>query len=114
LIHVRQGLVDLVVDFGVVLMHINPIDGAQFERLVLGVQDDIHHGTHLRRYYVIRRNESDRFLQPLLEGRLGSLDARLDHIASHQLQTLFQVLTELCVRPVEVSDERLQSVQFPK
>jgi hypothetical protein len=42
------------------------------------------------------------------------LNARLDHITGHEFEALLQVLAEFGVRPVQVPDERLQSVQLPE
>ena len=42
------------------------------------------------------------------------LDARFDHIAGHELQSLFEVSSEFGIGPVQIADERLQSVQFPE
>lgn len=104
----------MVVDFCVVLMHIDPIHGAEFQRLIFGVQDHIDHRTHLGRDDIVGGDERDGLLQPLLISRFRSLDARLDHVASHQLQALFQMLPELGVWPMKIPNERLESVQFPE
>ena len=48
-----------------------------------------------------------------LKGSLP-LNARLDHITGHEFEPLLQVLAELCIRPVQVPNERLQSVQLPE
>ena len=42
------------------------------------------------------------------------LYARLDHITCHQLEPLVEVLAELWVRPVQVTDEGLQRLQLPE
>ena len=51
--------------------HINSIDGAQLERLVLGVQDDVDHGAHVGRHDVVGGDEADALLQPLLVRLVG-------------------------------------------
>ena len=42
------------------------------------------------------------------------LYAWLDHVACHELEPLVQMLGELRVRPVEIPDEGLKSVQLPE
>lgn len=94
--------------------HVDPVNCAQFETLILGIQNNINHGTHFRRYDVVRRTERRTLLQPLLESRLGFLDRSLEHVAGHELESLLQMDPELLVGPVETADEGLQSVQLPK
>jgi len=42
------------------------------------------------------------------------LNARFNHITGHQLEPLVEVLAKLRVRPVEVPDEGLKSIQLPE
>ena len=42
------------------------------------------------------------------------LNAGLDHITRHKFQPLVEMEAELRVRPVQVSDEGLESVQLPE
>lgn len=41
-------------------------------------------------------------------------DAGLDHVTGHELEPGLQVFAELFFWPVEVSNERLQSIQLPE
>lgn len=85
--------------------HINAIYRAQLKALILGVQNDVYHAAHFRRYYVISADKCDALLEPLLIGGLGALYTGLDHIAGHQLEPLLQMLTKFGVRPVQIPDE---------
>lgn len=82
--------------------------------MILGVQDDVDHGADLCGQDVLRRVQKDAFLQMILEGRIRPLDTRLDHITGHKLKALVQMLGEFRVRPMQVPDEGLQSVQLPE
>ena len=64
--------------------HVDAIDGAQFETLIFRVEYYVYHRAHFRRYDVIGGDKSYSFLQPLLKRRVRSLNASLDHVASHQ------------------------------
>lgn len=94
--------------------HINSIDWTELERLVLRVQYHIDHCAHLGTDDVVRRYEGHRLLQPLLEGLFSSLKAWFNHITGHELQALFEVLSELSVRPMQVANKGLKCVQFPE
>lgn len=87
--------------------HVHAIDGAELERLILGVQDHVDHGADLGRERVVRRDERDALLQPLLEGGFGALNTALDHFAGHQFEALLQVLPKLKVWPMQISNKRL-------
>ena len=53
-------------------------------------------------------------MQDSIRCHVSPLDAGLYHVAGHELQTALQVLAKLFLRPVQVSDEGLQSVQLPE
>lgn len=112
--HLRKQNVRIKMKFGTKTHHVDAIDRTKLERLIFCVQYHVHHRTHLGTYDVVGRYECDRFFQPLLEGLFGSLQTRLNHVAWHQLQTLLQVLAELCIGPVQVADEGLKGVELPK
>jgi hypothetical protein len=101
-------------DYGTKTHHVDAIHRAQLERLILRVQYHVDHRAHLRAYDVVGRYESDWLLQPLLEGLLCSLQTRLNHVAWHELQALFKVLTELRVGPVQIANEWLKRVELPE
>lgn len=54
------------------IYHIDSVDGAQLERLLLGIKYYVDHCAKFGRKDVIRRVESDSFLEPLLESILRS------------------------------------------
>ena len=56
-----------------IVYHIDSINGAQFEWLRLGVQNDVDHSTAFGWQDVVGRVESRSFLQPRLEGVVRSL-----------------------------------------
>lgn len=85
--------------------HIYTIDSTKLKTLILGVQYNVHHSAHFRRYNVIGGNKGHAFLQPLLEGSVGPLYARLHHVAGHQLQPLLEVLPEFLIGPVQPADK---------
>lgn len=87
--------------------HVDAVDGAQLEGLILGVEYDVDHGADLGRERVVGGDERDALLQPLLEGGFGALDARLNHFAGHQFEALLQVLPKLKVWPMQISNKRL-------
>ena len=94
--------------------HIDPIDSAKLKTLILRIQDNVNHCTHFRRYDVVRRAERHPLLQPLLESRVGFLYAVFNLVTGHQLQSLFQMCSELLVGPMQSADERLQRVKLPE
>jgi hypothetical protein len=51
--------------------HIDAVDGAELEGLVLGVEDDVDHGADLHRHDVVRRVQQDSLLQVVLERAVG-------------------------------------------
>lgn len=87
--------------------HVDPVDGGELKGLILGVQDHVDHGADLGRERVVRGDERDALLQPLLEGGFGALDAALNHFAGHQFEALLQVLPKLKVWPMQISNKRL-------
>lgn len=97
-----------------VTYHIDAVNGTQFKALVFRVQNDVHHGAHLRWNYIVRRYECHSFLEPGLKGAVGTLNARLNHVACHKLESLFQMLSEFFVRPMQITNEGLESIEFPE
>lgn len=53
-------------------------------------------------------------VQSLPGQRCSPFDTGLNHVTCHQLQPLFQVLSKLFFRPVQVPDEGLKGIQFPE
>lgn len=108
----------LVIDWAAfviwVTYHINTVDCAQLEGLIFGVENHIDHGTDFSREDVVVGDKVNTLLQPLLEGCLGALNTRFDHVASHQLEALLQVRSELLIGPMQIPNERLQRVQLPE
>lgn len=94
--------------------HIDTINSTKLKTLILGVQNNVHHSTHFRRYDIISGDKSYAFLQPLLESRVSSLYAWLHHVTGHQFESLFKMLAELEIGPVQTADERLQRVELPE
>lgn len=64
--------------------HIDSIDRAELERLILCVQYHIDHRAHFYTDDVVGWCEYQRLFQPRLERLLGTLKAWLDHITGHQ------------------------------
>lgn len=94
---------------------VGAIESAQFERLVLGFENHIDHSAHLGGHNVVGAvPPGTAFPFPHLEGLQRPIDARLHHITGHQFESLFQVFSEHFIRPIEVVNKSLESIQFPK
>lgn len=52
--------------------HIHTVDGAQLERLLLGIEHHVDHGAQLGGQHIVGRVEGDTLFQPRLERILRS------------------------------------------